>query len=67
MSREFTEKSLYKEIVVKNNLKKTIFDPGTLVYKGTSTVNRDSTSPVLYDLSLIKQDLLNHFHLYLYL
>ena len=63
MSSDLKEKPLYKEIVVKNNLKKTVFDPGTLVYKGTSTVNRDSTSPLLYDLALIKQDLLNHFYI----
>jgi phage baseplate assembly protein W len=32
-------------------------------YKGFSTVANSSTSPALYDLQLIKQDLINHFHL----
>ena len=63
MSREFKEKSLYKEVVIKNNNKNRKFVPNTNVYKGVSTVNPDNTSPVLYDLSLIKQDLLNHFHI----
>jgi len=63
MSREFKEKSLYKEIVVKNNNKKREFVPGTKIYKGISTVHPDNTSPSLYDLGIIKQDLLNHFHI----
>lgn len=33
------------------------------VYRGFSTVNGDSRSPALYDLALIKQDLINHFHI----
>jgi phage baseplate assembly protein W len=32
-------------------------------YRGFSTVNGDSRSPALYDLALIKQDLINHFHI----
>jgi phage baseplate assembly protein W len=63
MARDFKEKPLYKEVVIENNNKTRKFDPGTLVYKGTSTVNPDNTSPVLHDLALIKQDLLNHFHI----
>lgn len=63
MSREFKEKSLYKEVVIKSNNERRKFVPNTNVYKGVSTVNPDNTSPVLYDLSLIKQDLLNHFHI----
>ncbi len=31
-------------------------------YRGFSTVSADSESYTLYDLSLIKQDLINHFH-----
>lgn len=31
-------------------------------YKGFSTVNTSTQSYMLYDLELIKQDLLNHFH-----
>ena len=62
-NREFKEKRLYKEIVVKNNTARREFQPGTKVYKGVSTVDIDSTSPVLFDLAIIKQDLLNHFHI----
>jgi len=62
-NREFKEKRLYKEIVVKNNTTRREFQPGTKVYKGVSTVDVDSTSPVLFDLAIIKQDLLNHFHI----
>lgn len=32
-------------------------------YRGFSTVDADTKSPVLYDLALIKQDLINHFHI----
>lgn len=32
-------------------------------YKGVSTVNPNNNSPTLFDLSLIKQDLINHFHI----
>ena len=32
-------------------------------YRGFSTVDGDSRSPALYDLALIKQDLINHFHI----
>ena len=63
MSREFKEKSLYKEVIVKSETKKAVFDPGRVVYRGTSTVNPDNASPTLYDLAIIKQDLLNHFHI----
>lgn len=36
--------------------------PGTKTYKGFSTVNIESNSFALYDLQLIKQDLLNNFN-----
>lgn len=61
--RQFKEKPLYKEILVKSNQKRRQYYPGNKVYKGVSTVNSDNTSPVLYDLSIIKQDLLNHFYI----
>jgi len=32
-------------------------------YRGFSTVNSSVNSTVLYDLALIKQDLINHFHI----
>lgn len=57
------EKKLYDEIVVKSN---TNFDSKTSkspTYKGFSTVNNESSSSALYDIALIKQDLINHFHI----
>lgn len=36
--------------------------PGTRTYKGFSTVN-STTSFNLFDISLIKQDIVNHFHI----
>jgi phage baseplate assembly protein W len=32
-------------------------------YRGISTVNPENNETVLYDLALIKQDILNHFHI----
>ena len=37
--------------------------PGSKTYKGFSTISGDSQSFALYDLALIKQDLINHFHI----
>ena len=37
--------------------------PGTKTYKGFSTISPDANSFALYDLALIKQDILNHFHI----
>jgi phage baseplate assembly protein W len=37
--------------------------PGTKTYKGFSTISSDAASFALYDLALIKQDILNHFHI----
>ena len=34
-----------------------------VLQRGLSTVNPNNTSTTLYDLSLIKQDLINHFHI----
>jgi hypothetical protein len=41
----------------------TVVDPIPQAYKGFSTVNTSSQGFALYDLELIKQDLLNHFHI----
>jgi len=62
-SREFKQKPLYKEITVNKNRQDKAYHPGTTVYKGVSTVDPDGTSSVLHDLAIIKQDLLNHFHI----
>lgn len=56
------EKNLYKQITVKGN-SKTEVAQGSRAYRGVSTVNPDNTSWVLYDIALIKQDIINHFHI----
>jgi len=56
------EKDTIKTVKVKENLKqKPVVKQQT--YKGLSTVNPDNMSYTLYDIGLIKQDLLNHFHI----
>jgi len=57
------EKNLYKQIVVKPNNSVQNTNLGSRAYRGISTVNPENSSTVLYDLALIKQDLLNHFHI----
>jgi hypothetical protein len=53
---------LYEKIVLKGpNQAQQV--PGTKTYKGFSTVSADANSYSLYDFALIKQDLLNHFHI----
>jgi phage baseplate assembly protein W len=57
------EKQLYKQIRVKDKKSVRADIPGSRTYRGISTVNEGNSSNVLYDLSLIKQDILNHFHI----
>ena len=57
------ESNLYKEIVIKANQKKKTLVPNTKTYRGISSVTGDLHNPVLYDFQLIKQDLINHFHI----
>jgi phage baseplate assembly protein W len=52
---------LYDKIVLKGNPSQQTI-PGSKTYKGFSTVN-DSNNFALYDLALIKQDIINHFHI----
>ena len=56
------EKKLYKEIEIKSN-KRPSAPVESRAYKGISTVNADSNSFNLYDIALIKQDIINHFHI----
>lgn len=52
---------MYDKIVLNgNNQSQKI--PGTKTYKGFSTISTDANSYALYDFSLIKQDILNHFN-----
>tara|TARA_B100000676_G_C17913405_1_gene751280 strand:- start:551 stop:982 length:432 start_codon:yes stop_codon:yes gene_type:complete len=53
---------LYKKITVPSGKNK---QPSTTnrAYKGISTVNPDNNSKSLFDISLIKQDIINSFHI----
>ena len=53
---------LYKKITVPSGVNQ---HPVTTnrAYKGTSTFNPNNNSKKLFDIGLIKQDLLNHFHI----
>ena len=55
------EKSLYTRTVVPEN-KKPYTPPLSKTYRGVSSVGNPAGSFVLYDLALIKQDIINHFH-----
>lgn len=54
------EKDIYKRQHIGNKKQKPL---GSRSYRGTSTVNNENSSFVLYDIALIKQDLINHFHI----
>jgi phage baseplate assembly protein W len=54
--------TIYDRIVLKGNNQVQAL-PDTKTYKGFSTVSPVSESFALYDLHLIKQDILNHFHI----
>ena len=56
-----TNANLYDKIVLKPAVKNTDV-PGTKTYKGFSTISSATENFSLYDLELIKQDILNHFH-----
>ena len=56
------EKDLYKLISIKSN-EKPIAPAFHRHYKGISTANSDNNSFTLHDIALIKQDLINHFHI----
>jgi phage baseplate assembly protein W len=56
-----TNANLYNKIVLTPAVKNTDV-PGTKTYKGFSTVSTATENFSLYDLELIKQDILNHFH-----
>jgi phage baseplate assembly protein W len=56
------EKNIYKQIVVPSNKKQTAMSESR-AYRGTSTVDPDASSFTLYDIALIKQDIINHFHI----
>lgn len=56
------EKSLYSRVTIPAS-QSNIPALTSRSYRGLSTVNPDNASFALYDISLIKQDLINHFHI----
>jgi phage baseplate assembly protein W len=56
------EKSIYNRVVIESASNE-FFIPGTRTYKGMSSVGVSSGSVSLYDINLIKQDLINHFYI----
>lgn len=57
-----TEKNIYKQVNVPTSQKPRP-NIESRAYGGISTVDPDANNWVLYDISLIKQDLLNHFNI----
>lgn len=55
------EKPLYKNITVGNTSNNN--PVVSKKYRGISTVNNNTNNFVKYDLALIKQDIINHFHI----
>lgn len=56
------EKNLYKRINVGQNAKPAR-PASSATYRSISTVNPENDSFNLYDLAVIKQDIINHFHI----
>lgn len=54
------EKNLYKRVTVAPAAEKSL---DTRTYRGFSTVSSNANNFGLYDYDLIKQDLINHFHI----
>jgi phage baseplate assembly protein W len=57
-----SSQKLYEKVVVKGKTPKQI-PPLPRTYRGFSTISAESESYTLYDLALIKQDIINHFHI----
>ncbi|MAV94121.1 MAG: hypothetical protein CMA31_00365 [Euryarchaeota archaeon] len=57
-----SDRDLYKQIRV-TTAKRQVPVATSRAYRGMSTVNPANKSNVLYDIELIKQDILNHFHI----
>jgi phage baseplate assembly protein W len=58
-----TEKSLYAKTVISGNTSRNTVVLTNRTYRGISTVGDPMQGFSLYDLPLIKQDLINHFHI----
>jgi len=58
------EKNLYKRVQSKNTQSQANRQPAAnTVYRGISTVNPENDGFRLYDVAIIKQDIINHFHI----
>jgi phage baseplate assembly protein W len=57
-----TSSQLYDRITLKGSNQQQVIT-GSKTYKGFSTVSTATESFALYDLFLIKQDIINHFHI----
>lgn len=54
------EKNLYKRVTVSNGPQQAT---SGRAYRGFSSINENSEGFALYDFELIKQDIINHFHI----
>lgn len=54
------EKNLYKRVKVKSDTRRANVGRA---YRGFSSVNENTENFALYDFELIKQDIINHFHI----
>jgi len=54
------EKNLYKRVTVSSGPQQATNGRS---YRGFSTVNQNTEGFALYDFELIKQDIINHFHI----
>ena len=56
------EKNLYKRVKVSTNRGSQAVTRGS-AYRGFSSINENVEGYALYDFDLIKQDIINHFHI----
>jgi phage baseplate assembly protein W len=56
------EKNLYKRVKVSTNRGSQAITRGS-AYRGFSSINENVEGYALYDFDLIKQDIINHFHI----
>lgn len=58
------EKNLYKRVhATSQSAGQRAVPKASTVYRGMSSVNPDNDSFRLYDVAIIKQDIINHFHI----
>lgn len=58
------EKNLYKRVQAEKDSSQANRQPSaTTIYRGISTVNPENDGFRLYDVSIIKQDIINHFNI----